>query len=90
MHSDVKGMRVLRYVQLGTVRGSAKLHFPETQEGNIDLAMAVARLLATLGQTIEESNVNAFAEKEAQHKVASFRDGVWLFHSDWFDQALRP
>jgi pimeloyl-ACP methyl ester carboxylesterase len=72
--SDVKGMRVLRYVQLGTVRGFAKLHFPETHEGNTGLAMAVTRLLAAPGQTIEESDVNALVEKEAQHNVASFRD----------------
>jgi len=72
--SDVKGMRVLRYVHLGTIRGFAKLRFPETHEGKTGLAMAVTRLLAAPGQTIEESDVNAFVEKEAQHKVASFRD----------------
>ena len=49
--SDVKGMRVLRYVHLGTVRGFAKLRFPETHEGNTGLAMAVTRLLAAPGQT---------------------------------------
>ena len=73
--SDVKGIRVLRYVRLRTVRAFTKLqHFPETHEGNIDLAMAIARLLAAPGQTIEESDVNAFVEKEAEHKVTSFRD----------------
>jgi pimeloyl-ACP methyl ester carboxylesterase len=73
--SDVKGMRVLRYVQLGTVRRFAKLqHFPQTREGNIDLALAVGRLLAAPGQAIEESDVKAFVDKEAEHKVASFRD----------------
>jgi len=73
--SDVKGLRLLRYVRLGTVLGFTRLHFPETDEGNIDLAMAVARLLAAPGQTIDESDVTAFVEKEAEHKVASFRDG---------------
>ena len=72
--SDVKGIQVLRYVQLGTVRRLTKLHFPETPEGNIDLAMAVARLLAAPGQTIEEGDVRAFIEKEAEHKITSFRD----------------
>lgn len=73
--SDVKGLRVLRYVQLGTVRRFTKLpRFPETPAGNIDLAMAVMRIVAAPGQTIEESDVKAFVEKEAEHKVTSFRD----------------
>lgn len=72
--SDVKGMRVLRYVQLRTVHGFARLHFPETHEGNIDLAAAVARLLAAPGQTIEDRDVDEFVEREEEHNVASFRD----------------
>jgi pimeloyl-ACP methyl ester carboxylesterase len=73
--SDVKGLRVLRYVQLGTVRGFTKLgHFPETHEGNIDLAMAIMRLVAAPGQTIEEGDVKACVEKEAEQNVVSFRD----------------
>ena len=72
--SDVKGLRLLRYVRLGTVRGFTKLHFPETPAGNINLALAVARLLAAPGETIEQSDVTACVEKEAEHKVTSFRD----------------
>ena len=72
--SDVKGLRVLRYVQLGTVRGFTRLHFPETPEGNRNLAMSVTRLLAASGETIEEGDVTACVEKEAQHEVTSFRD----------------
>ena len=72
--SDAKGIRLLRYVQLGTVRSFTRLRFPETHQGNIDLAMAVVRLLAAPGQAIEESDVKACVEKEAEHNVASFRD----------------
>lgn len=72
--SDVNGMRVLKYVRLGTVRRFAKLHFPETREGDIDLAKAVARLLAAPGQAIDEDVLMSFVEKEAEHKVASFRE----------------
>jgi pimeloyl-ACP methyl ester carboxylesterase len=73
--SDVQGLRVLRYVQLGTVRGFTKLQgFPETHQGNIDLALAVMRLVAAPGQTLEESDVTACVEKDVEHKVASFRD----------------
>lgn len=73
--SDAKGLRVLRYLQLGTVRGFTRLqHFPETHQGNIDLAMAVMRLVAAPGQTIQESDVTACVERDVEHKVASFRD----------------
>jgi pimeloyl-ACP methyl ester carboxylesterase len=73
--SDVKGPRVLRYVQLGTVRRFAKLpRFPETHEGDIDLALAITRLLAAPGQLIEEIDVKALVDKEVEHHVASFRD----------------
>jgi pimeloyl-ACP methyl ester carboxylesterase len=72
--SDVKGVRVLRYVQLGTVRGFSKLRFPDTHEGSIGLAMAVARLLAAPGQAIDDGDVSAFVEREEEHDVASFRD----------------
>jgi pimeloyl-ACP methyl ester carboxylesterase len=72
--SDVKGIRVLKYVRLGTVRGFTKLHFPETHEGNVDLAKAVARLLVAPGQAIDEEVLNAFVDKEAEHKVSSFRE----------------
>jgi pimeloyl-ACP methyl ester carboxylesterase len=73
--SDAKGLRVLRYVQLGTVRGFTRLrHFPETHQGNIDLAMALMRLVAAPGQTIQESDVTACVERDAEHMIASFRD----------------
>jgi pimeloyl-ACP methyl ester carboxylesterase len=73
--SDAKGLRLLRYVRLGTVRGFTRLpRFPETHEGSIDLAMALTRLIAAPGQTIEESDIKAFVEKEAEHGIASFRD----------------
>jgi len=73
--SDAKGLRLLRYVQLGTVRGFTKLpRFPETPEGNLDLALAAMRLVAAPGEPIEASDVTAFVEKEAEHKVTSFRD----------------
>jgi pimeloyl-ACP methyl ester carboxylesterase len=36
--------------------------------------MAVVRLLAAPGQAIEESDVKACIEKDAEHNVASFRD----------------
>src|SRR6202012_2500435 len=50
--------------------------FPETNQGDLDLALAVARLLAAPGQTIEESDVRPFVDKEEAYHVASFRDAA--------------
>lgn len=73
--SDARGLGLLRYVRLGTVRRFATLRgFPETHQGNVDFALAVTRLLAAPGQAISESDVTALVEKEEEHEVASFRD----------------
>ncbi|MGV9252345.1 alpha/beta fold hydrolase [Streptomyces sp. NPDC003697] len=72
--SDVKGLRVLRYLRLAPLARFARLHSPETPQGNLALALAVARILAAPGQHIDEYDVRAFVDKEAAHQVASFRD----------------
>jgi pimeloyl-ACP methyl ester carboxylesterase len=72
--SGVKGPRVLRYLRLACLPRFARLRYPETPQGNLDLAVAVARILAAPGQHIDEDDVREFVEKEAAHQVASFRD----------------
>ncbi|MFD7455359.1 alpha/beta fold hydrolase [Kitasatospora sp. NPDC059827] len=72
--SDAKGLSVLRYLRLACLPRFARLHYPETPQGNLDLAVAVARILAAPGQPIEERDVREFVEREAAHEVASFRD----------------
>ncbi|MFE3875996.1 alpha/beta fold hydrolase [Kitasatospora sp. NPDC059146] len=72
--SDAKGLSVLRYLRLACLPRFARLHYPETPQGNLDLAVAVARILAAPGRPVEERDVREFVEKEAAHEVASFRD----------------
>ncbi|MFD9692597.1 alpha/beta fold hydrolase [Kitasatospora sp. NPDC059088] len=72
--SDGKGLSVLRYLRLACLPRFARLHYPETPQGNLDLAVAVARILAAPGRPVEERDVREFVEKEAAHEVASFRD----------------
>ncbi|MFF2193036.1 alpha/beta fold hydrolase [Streptomyces sp. NPDC058157] len=72
--SDAKGLAVLRHVRLARLPRFARLHHPETPRGNLDLAVAVARLLAAPGQHLDESDVSEFVDREAAHQVASFRD----------------
>ena len=72
--SDAKGLSVLRYLRPVPLARFAMLHHPQTQEGELALALAVARILAAPGQHIDEYDVREFVDKEATHHVASFRD----------------
>ncbi|MFI0712340.1 alpha/beta fold hydrolase [Streptomyces inhibens] len=72
--SDVKGLSVLRYVRLTPLARFARLHYPETPQGNLALAVAVARILASPGQHIDENDVREFVQKETANQAASFRD----------------
>ncbi|MCC9309488.1 alpha/beta hydrolase [Kitasatospora sp. RB6PN24] len=71
--SDVRGLGVLRYVRLGTVARFTRLRHPRSPEGELALALDVARALAP-GQEIDEDDVREFVEREAAHQVTSFRD----------------
>jgi pimeloyl-ACP methyl ester carboxylesterase len=72
--SDATGLSVLRYLRLARLPRFARLHYPQTPQGNLELAVAVARLLAAPGQRVDEQDVREFVAKEAAHQVASFRD----------------
>jgi pimeloyl-ACP methyl ester carboxylesterase len=72
--SDARGMSVLRYLRLSLLPRFARLRYPETPAGNLDMAVAAARILAAPGQHIDEHDVREFVDKEAAHHVASFRD----------------
>ena len=72
--SDAKGLSILRYLRLACLPRFARLHHPETPQGNLDLAVAIARILAAPGQHIDDRDVREFVDKEAAHQVAGFRD----------------
>ncbi|MGP8297917.1 alpha/beta fold hydrolase [Streptomyces inhibens] len=72
--SDAKGLSVLRYVRLAPLARFARLHHPETPQGNLALAVAVARILAAPGQHLDEHDVRELVHKETANQVAGFRD----------------
>ncbi|GHH76304.1 hydrolase [Streptomyces sulfonofaciens] len=72
--SDARGLRVLRYVRPGPLLRFARLRQPDTPEGNLALAVAVARILAAPGRSVGEADVSEFVAREAEHHVPSFRD----------------
>ncbi|GAA4609597.1 alpha/beta hydrolase [Actinoplanes octamycinicus] len=72
--SDARGLRVLRYLHVAPLVKFARLHYPATPEGDLGLAVALARILAASGQRITEDDVRDLVAKEAAHQVTSFRD----------------
>ncbi|MFD2080951.1 Pimeloyl-ACP methyl ester carboxylesterase [Actinopolymorpha cephalotaxi] len=72
--SDAGGLRVLRYVRLGCLPRLARLHHPDTPQGNLDLAVAVVRVLAAPGQHVDERDVREFVDKDAAHQATGLRD----------------
>ncbi|GAB7029827.1 alpha/beta hydrolase [Streptomyces sp. NPDC021749] len=72
--SDTKGLGVLRYVRPAPLPRLARLNHPRTPEGDLALAVAVARILAAPGRHVGASDVREFVDKEAAHGIASFRD----------------
>ena len=72
--SDTKGLSALRYVRLMSLVRFARLRYPDTPDGNLDLAVAVARINAGPGQNVDARDVREFVDKEAAHQVTSFRD----------------
>ncbi|MFI1093311.1 alpha/beta fold hydrolase [Streptomyces sp. NPDC020917] len=72
--SDARGLKVLRYLRLGRLPRFAMLHHPDTPQGNLDLALAVARLLVAPGRQVGAEDVRDFVDREAAHHVTGFRD----------------
>ncbi|PJN25407.1 alpha/beta fold hydrolase [Kitasatospora sp. CB02891] len=74
MPSDAGPLDALRHVRPGPVLRMGRLHFPDTPEGNLALAVAVARILAAPERAVGPEDVREFVDREAAHDVASFRD----------------
>ncbi|MFJ5927724.1 alpha/beta fold hydrolase [Kitasatospora sp. NPDC092948] len=74
MPSDAGPLGALRHVRPGPVLRMARLHFPDTSEGNLALAVELARILAAPARTVGPDDVREFVEREAAHDIASFRD----------------
>lgn len=72
--SDVAGLGAARYVRFGVPAKMARLRFPETPEGDLALALAVARLLASPGYPFDEDLVRGFVAVETAHGISGFRD----------------
>jgi pimeloyl-ACP methyl ester carboxylesterase len=68
---DVGSLAAGRYVHLGTVAGLARLKFPEDREGDIALAVAATRAIASADHPFDEQAVRRMAERD---QVSGIRD----------------
>lgn len=73
MPSDAGGLGSLRYLHLGFIRATSRLDFPDTPEGDVETAMAVARLCASPAYPLDEGEMRAWLE---QAPVDGVRDGT--------------
>ena len=69
--SDVAGLSAGRYVHLGLVARLARMRFPEGRDGDLALAVAVTRALASPAYAFDEQGVRAMA---ARDQVSGVRD----------------
>ena len=66
---DVGGLTAGRYVHLGLVARLARLKFPEGREGDIELAVAVTRAIASPAYPFDEQTVRAAAARDRSSGV---------------------
>jgi pimeloyl-ACP methyl ester carboxylesterase len=69
--SDVGGLSAGRYVHLGLVARLARMKYPEGRDGDVALAVAATRALASPAYPFDEQAVRAMAERD---EVSGVRD----------------
>jgi pimeloyl-ACP methyl ester carboxylesterase len=73
MPSDAGPLGSLRHLHLGFIRATSRLDFPDTPEGDVETAMAVARLCASPAYPLDEAEMRSWLE---QASVDGVRDGT--------------
>lgn len=68
---DVGRLGAARYVRLGTVARLARMKFPEGHDGDIALAVAATRAIASPAYPFDEQEVRRMAERD---QVSGVRD----------------
>src|SRR6478609_1356630 len=73
MPSDAGPLGSLRHLHLGFIRATSRLDFPDTPDGDVETAMAVARLCASPAYPLDEAEMRSWLE---QAPVDGVRDGT--------------
>jgi pimeloyl-ACP methyl ester carboxylesterase len=70
---DIGGLSAVRYIHLGLVARLARMKFPEGRDGDLALAVAATRAIATPAYPFDEQGVRAMA---ARDQVSGVRDAA--------------
>jgi pimeloyl-ACP methyl ester carboxylesterase len=70
---DVGRLGAARYVRLGTVARLARMRFPEGHDGDVALAVAATRAIASAAYPVDEQEVGRMAERD---QVSGVRDAA--------------
>ncbi|MEU6860734.1 alpha/beta hydrolase [Glycomyces sp. NPDC046736] len=62
--SDATRLQLLRHIRFGTVAKMARLSFPDTPQGDVAMALAVSRALASPGYPFDEAEALSRIEKD--------------------------
>ncbi len=92
--SDVGGLAAGRYVRMGLVARLARMRFPADREGDIALALAATRAIATPAYPPDEDQVRAAAERDEvsgmRDTAAQSRQAGAKWHGDRMSQLRVP
>jgi len=91
---DVGSLRSGRYVRLGTVARLARLKFPAGREGDLDLAVALTRAIASPAYPADEAAVRRMAGRDdvsgARDTAAQSRQAGAKWHGGRMSQVAVP
>ena len=72
--SDANGARAARYVKPGFLARMARLRFPEGDDGDVALGLALYRAIAAPGYPLDEATAMECIERDIAHGGLSLRD----------------
>jgi pimeloyl-ACP methyl ester carboxylesterase len=72
--SDATGVRAARYVRAGFLARVARLRFPDGEDGDIALGLALYRAIAAPGYPLDEAIAMQCIERDLAHGGLSLRD----------------
>jgi pimeloyl-ACP methyl ester carboxylesterase len=87
--SDVKGLRVARYLRFGLLSRLARAKFPEGREGDIEASLAVARGVASTAYPFDERAAREWIEREVDSGPRDTRAQSRQIGAQWHGPRLR-
>jgi len=88
MPSDTGRLASLRYLHLGFIRATARLDFPGTPEGDVETALAVARICASPAYPFDEQGTREWFERSPADGVRDNKAQARHMRATWHGPRL--